>query len=43
MLKLAERLLVAHHSAIWTGPNTWGFADGYRLSLKEALAKPAFG
>jgi hypothetical protein len=38
-----EVLFVAQKSAIWTGPNSWGWADGYRLNLQESIAKPIFG
>lgn len=38
-----ERLLVAKRSAEWTGPNTWGWANGYRMSLYEAIERSEFG
>lgn len=38
-----ELLLLAEKSKVWVGPNTWGWKDGYRLSLQEALASPGFG
>jgi hypothetical protein len=43
MLTKEERLLVADVSRRWTGPNTWGWQDGYRMSLKGAIQNPGFG
>jgi len=43
MLTLQERKIILYISNLWTGPNTWGWYKGYRLSLKETLQKPEFG
>ncbi len=38
-----ELALVSYKSSIWTGPNTWGWVDGYRLDLQEVIKNPGFG
>ena len=38
-----EKLLVANRSDEWTGPNSWGWNKGYKLSLQEVIQKPEFG
>lgn len=43
MLTDQERIVVYQRSKIWTGPNTWGWLNGYRFDLKTALANPQFG
>lgn len=43
MLTPQEIDLVYVRSKLWTGPNTWGWVDGYRLDLKTALELPGFG
>jgi len=43
MLNSTERELVALRSGLWRGPNAWGFRDGYRLSLAEAMANTEYG
>lgn len=43
MLTKEEKLLVADVSRRWTGPNTWGWLEGYRLDLKRAIQNPGFG
>ena len=43
MLSKKERQIVMEVSRRWTGPNTWGWMNGYRIGLKEAILKPQFG
>jgi hypothetical protein len=43
MLSLFEKQLIVKRSNEWNGPNSWGWADGYRLSLWEVIQKPEFG
>jgi len=43
MLTKQERILVADYSDEWTGPNTWGWLNGYRLSLWEAITHSEYG
>lgn len=34
---------LAARSKEWTGPNTWGWVDGYRLGLHKTIELPGFG
>lgn len=43
MLSIQEIELVAFKSRIWTGPNSWGYVNGYRLNIQEAIKSPGFG
>lgn len=43
MITLFERKLIADRTAEWRGPNAWGWNQGYRLSIQEAIRKPEFG
>lgn len=43
MLSSIEKKLVAIRSNEWLGPNSWGWFNGYRLSLNQAIDQPGFG
>lgn len=43
MLIKEELKLIYERSKIWTGPNTWGWVDGQRLSIQDAIKQPGFG
>jgi len=43
MLTTVEKQLIAVRSDEWQGPNSWGWVDGYRLNMQEAIAQPGFG
>jgi hypothetical protein len=43
MLTEFEKHLIATRSDEWQGPNSWGWANGYRLTLTQAIAQPEFG
>jgi hypothetical protein len=42
-LRNNEKKLIAVRSNEWFGPNSWGFVNGYRLSLHQAIQHPEFG
>jgi len=43
MLTIFEKQLIVTRSDEWRGPNSWGWVDGYRLNMKEAIHQPGFG
>lgn len=43
MLNKDELKLVFERSKIWTGPNTWGWVEGERLNIQEAIKHPGYG
>jgi len=43
MLTVPELGAVAARTAMWTGPQCWGWRDNYRLSFEQSLATPGFG
>jgi hypothetical protein len=43
MLTVSEKKLIVIRSDEWQGPNSWGWVDGYKLNMQEAIAQPGFG
>lgn len=38
-----ELKVVYARTQLWTGPNTWGWHENYRLNLQETLSCPEYG
>lgn len=43
MLTHEELILIQMTHAAWTGPNTWGWRDKYKLDFEKTLTDPGFG